>query len=92
MEITGIIGTRYDARKKLNKGIIETINERFGEKLFQTIIRENISLAEAPGYGQTIFAYAPKSYGAEDFLALAREIAAREQPKSAAPPRKLRKA
>ncbi len=79
LEITGIIGTRYDARRKLNKGIIETISERFGAKLFTTIIRENISLAEAPGYGQTIFRYAPKSYGAEDFLALAGEIVARNK-------------
>jgi chromosome partitioning protein len=84
IEITGIIGTRYDARKKLNKGIVETIGERFGDKLFKTIIRENISLAEAPGYGQTIFAYAPKSYGAEDYLALAREIAARKRRQPAA--------
>ncbi|HNY72723.1 MAG TPA: ParA family protein [Syntrophales bacterium] len=80
LEITGIIGTRYDARRKLNKGIVETIGERFGAKLFKTIIRENISLAEAPGYGQTIFSYAPKSYGAEDYLALAGEIIARKRP------------
>jgi chromosome partitioning protein len=92
LEITGIIGTRYDARKKLNKGIIEIISERFGDKLFHTIIRENISLAEAPGYGQTIFAYAPKSYGAEDFLALAEEIVAREEPPPPASGRKRRKA
>ncbi len=84
VEITGIIGTRYDARRKLNKGIVETIGERFGEKLFRTIIRENISLAEAPGYGQTIFRYAPKSYGAEDFLALAGEIAGRDRRPAAA--------
>ena len=77
LDITGIIGTRYDARKKLNKGIVEMITERFGKKLFKTLIRENISLAEAPGYGQTIFEYAPKSYGAQDFLALSREIARR---------------
>ncbi len=89
LEITGIIGTRYDARRKLNKGIIETISERFGAKLFKTIIRENISIAEAPGYGQTIFRYAPKSYGAEDFLALAGEIIAREKG-PAAPGRKGR--
>lgn len=92
LEITGIIGTRYDARRKLNKGIIETISERFGDKLFQTIIRENISLAEAPGYGQTIFAYAPRSYGAEDYRALAKEIAAREQPTPPAAAGKRRKA
>jgi len=59
---------------------VETIGERFGAKLFKTIIRENISLAEAPGYGQTIFSYAPKSYGAEDYLALAGEIIVRKRP------------
>jgi len=53
---------------------ILTISQRFGKKLFKTVIRENISLVEAPGYGQTIFEYAPKSYGAQDFLALAKEI------------------
>jgi len=74
LEITGIIATRFDARKKLNKGIVDTITERFGKKLFKTLIRENISLAEAPGYGQAIFEYAPKSYGAQDFQALAKEI------------------
>jgi len=91
VEITGIIGTRYDARRKLNKGIVETISERFGAKLFQTIIRENISLAEAPGYGQTIFHYAPKSYGAEDFLSLAGEIVARNREPAPAAPKRRRK-
>ena len=78
VDITGIIATRFDARKKLNKGIVDTITERFGKKLFKTIIRENISLAEAPGYGQTIFEYAPRSFGAEDFTALAQEIIMRK--------------
>ncbi|HOK06624.1 MAG TPA: ParA family protein [Syntrophales bacterium] len=76
LAVTGIIGTRYDARKRLNRGIVETITDRFGGLLFATLIRENVSLAEAPGYGQTIFEYAPRSYGAQDFRALAREIAA----------------
>lgn len=74
LAITGIIATRFDARKKLNKGIVDTITERFGKMRFKTVIRENISLAEAPGYGQTIFEYAPKSHGAEDFLAVSKEI------------------
>lgn len=74
LAVTGIIATRFDARKKLNKGIVDTISERFGKKRFRTVIRDNISLAEAPGYGQTIFEYAPKSHGAEDFIAIAREI------------------
>jgi len=39
--------------------------------LFQSRIRRNIRLAEAPSFGQSIFDYAAQSAGAEDYLALA---------------------
>ena len=42
--------------------------------LFQTRIRRNIRLAEAPSFGQSIFQYAPDSNGAEDYLHLAEEV------------------
>jgi len=75
LKITGIIAIRYDARKKLNKEVVEKIKEYFGtEKLFKTMIRDNISLAEAPGFGQTIFEYKPESYGAVDYKNLCKEI------------------
>lgn len=74
LEITGIIGTRFDIRKKLNNEVIEKIREYFHEKLFKTLIRENIALAEAPSFGQDIFEYNPKSHGAVDYMNLCREI------------------
>jgi len=79
LEITGIIGTRFDRRKRLNKEVVEKIKGYFGGKLFKTLIRDNIALAEAPSYGKTIFEYAPKSYGAEDYLELCREIIKRSK-------------
>jgi chromosome partitioning protein len=57
---------------------MDSIRERFGDKVFSTVIRENIVVAEAPSFGQTIFEYAPKSHGAEDFLNLCREIVKRK--------------
>ncbi len=74
LEVSGIIATRYDARKNLNREVVAKIQEYFGEKLFQTFIRENIALAEAPSHGQTIFEYRPGSYGAEDYLNLSSEV------------------
>ncbi len=74
LKISGIIPTRFDSRKKLNNAIMDSIRERFGDKVFSTVIRENIVVAEAPSFGQTIFEYAPKSHGAEDFLSLCEEI------------------
>jgi chromosome partitioning protein len=78
LKIAGIIATRFDSRKKLNNAIMDSIRERFGDKVFATAIRENIAVAEAPSFGQTIFEYAPKSHGAEDFLNLCREIVNRK--------------
>ncbi|HZZ29898.1 MAG TPA: hypothetical protein VFE46_18015 [Pirellulales bacterium] len=45
-----------------------------GRCLFQTRIRRNIRLAEAPSFGQSIFQYAPSSHGAEDYRLLADEL------------------
>ncbi len=79
LEISGIICTRYDRRKRLHKEVVEKINEHFGSKVFKTIIRENVNLAEAPGFGKNIFDYKPKSYGAEDYLNLSKEFIEREK-------------
>ena len=49
-------------------------------KFFQTKVRRNIRLAEAPSFGQSIFAYAPNSHGAEDYLSLAYEVLAGNGP------------
>ena len=43
-------------------------------RIFGTRIRRNIKLAECPSFGKSIFHYAPKCPGAEDYKALAREI------------------
>lgn len=74
LKIAGIIATRYDGRKKLNNEVVEKIKEHFGEKVYHTLIRDNISLAEAPSFGKNIFEYRPDSYGAIDYLNLCREI------------------
>jgi chromosome partitioning protein len=41
---------------------------------FDTVIRKNIRLAEAPSYGQSILRYAPDSNGAYDYRSLALEV------------------
>lgn len=74
IEISGIICTLYDKRKNLNREVVDHIKDYFGEKVFKTIIRDNVALAEAPSHHKTIFEYDPNSHGAKDYLALAREI------------------
>ncbi|MAT16145.1 MAG: chromosome partitioning protein ParA [Planctomyces sp.] len=47
--------------------------------VFNSRIRRNIKLAEAPSFGQSIFQYQPKSAGAMDYGALATEVIAMEK-------------
>jgi chromosome partitioning protein len=54
--------------------VAEFIKTYFERDMFTTRIRDNIALAEAPAQGLDIFRYSPKSNGAEDYLALTREI------------------
>lgn len=74
IEITGIICTLFDGRKNLNKEVVDHIQDYFGDKVFDTLIRDNVALAEAPSHHKTIFEYAPDSHGATDYDALAKEI------------------
>jgi chromosome partitioning protein len=77
LQIGGVIATMYDARKVLNRDVVETIRKYFGPQVFDTYIRDNVALAEAPAQRKDIFAYSPRSNGAEDYLSLAQEIRAR---------------
>jgi len=74
LEIGGVFITQYDKRKVLNRDVAETIKAHFKDEVFKTMIRDNIALAEAPANGLDIFRYSPKSYGAEDYLSLSKEI------------------
>jgi chromosome partitioning protein len=79
LKVGGIIITQYNQRKVLNRDIEAAIRSHFNSEVFNTMIRDNISIAEAPAQGLDIFRYNDKSYGAEDYLALCKEILKRKQ-------------
>lgn len=79
LTLCGVVVTLYDARKNLDRDVLESVRDAFGEKVFATQIRNNISLAEAPAFGQDIYAYKPDSVGAADYTALTNEIISRTE-------------
>ncbi len=74
LEIGGIFVTQFDRRKVLNRYVLETIESHFNEKVFDTRIRNNVALAEAPNVGLDIFRYQENSIGAFDYMKLTNEI------------------
>ena len=72
VRILGVLITMFDRRKILNKSVASEISQHY--PVFETVIRENVSLAEAPTAKSDILNYAPKSMGAKDYESLTNEI------------------
>ena len=75
LSILGLLITQVN-NTVLNKTIIDTLRDGYGEMVFQTVIRQNIAIAESSFQGLSIFEHADKSNGAEDYLSLAKEVLA----------------
>jgi len=74
IKITGAIACLYDYRRKIDRKVKEEIKVYFKNKMFKTAIRKNVALVESSTFGEHIFRYAPRSYGAKDYLSLAKEV------------------
>lgn len=74
IEIDGAFVTQYDKRQVLDRNMLESMQNIIGDKLFKTVIRQNVVLAETAMKGETIFEYAPLSNGATDYKNLTNEI------------------
>lgn len=74
IRISGVFVTRFDSRKNINKSVEEAVRAQYEDVVFKTHIRDHVSLSEAPGSGGSIFDYDSKGRGAQDYLALTREI------------------
>lgn len=85
LHVGGVVACMYDARRALSRETFDHIVQHFGERVYKTKIRSNVRLAEAPSHGKSIFAYAPDSHGAEDYMSLAREVGGVPDATSAVP-------
>jgi chromosome partitioning protein len=87
LQLAGVVLCLYESGTKLAAEVSSDVEQFFHEarkaarawsavRLFETRIRRNIRLAEAPSFGQSIFQYAATSPGAEDYRALGGEVLA----------------
>lgn len=72
-----LVVTRYQSRRRLAKDVVEKLLQHFPKQVLQTQVRESVSLAESPSFGQTIFDYKSASSGALDYEALAMDLSKR---------------
>jgi len=79
LKMLGVVITLFDKRTNISRDTHEQIRATFGDALFKTRISKNVRLEESPAYKETVFAFAPKSSGAEDYKKLAQEVLQRVQ-------------
>ena len=68
LEIEGILLTMFDSRLRLSKQVKEDVKKHFGSMVFQSIIPRNVSLGEAPSYGESIIEYNATSKGSKSYI------------------------
>ena len=85
LHLAGIVLCMYESGTRLAAEVSRDVDEFLslqtqgagvwaGARFFETRIRRNIRLAEAPSFGQSILQYSPNSNGADDYRHLAAEV------------------
>jgi chromosome partitioning protein len=84
LRVSGIVLCLYETGTRLAEDVAQDLTlflrqsdpeaPWFNAKIFQSRIRRNIKLAEAPSFGQSIFDYSSKCPGATDYGLLAEEV------------------
>ncbi len=77
LTVLGIVPTLFDRRTNLSKDVLKGIRDYFGDKVFNTVINNNVKLAEAPSAGKPITSYDGSASGARDYQSLTEEVIAR---------------
>lgn len=89
LKVSGIVLCLYETGTRLAADISDDLQQFFSQSdsqsawadatVFSTRVRRNIRLAEASGFGQSIFGYDPQCAGTADYRALVEEVLLQEK-------------
>jgi len=74
LDIDGVLLTMYDSRLNLSRQVADEARKFFDSRVYDTVINRYVRLSEAPRFGKPIIMYDILSTGAENYMALTREV------------------
>jgi chromosome partitioning protein len=77
LEIEGVLLTMFDGRLNLSRQVADEARRFFSGRVYSTVINRNVRLSEAPSFGKPIILYDILSTGAENYMALTKEVLSR---------------
>ncbi|MDR2187696.1 MAG: ParA family protein [Azonexus sp.] len=69
--------TRFDRRRKMSEDVRQKLRQCYGNEVLDTVISENVTIAESPFLKQDVFRHNAASAGARDYQSLLAELLAR---------------
>lgn len=66
--------TRFDRRRRMSDDVRNKLRERYGDEVLQTVISENVAVAESPSQNRDVFRHNAASSGANDYKKLLAEL------------------
>lgn len=69
--------TRFDRRRRMSDDVRRRLRERYGDEVLDTVISENVTVAESPSVNQDVFRRNASSRGAQDYQSLLAELVIR---------------
>lgn len=78
LKVSGILACRVDARTRHAREIVQQLRQHYGNVVYNTVIRENVRIAESPSFGMPVTVYDNSASGSADYRSLAEEIIAEE--------------
>ena len=79
LETIGILITMYNSRLNISQSIINDLRNHYGNLIFRTPVVRNVRLAEAPSYGTPILYLDKFSKGAQNYMAISKELIERTE-------------
>lgn len=74
LTLKGVIPMFHDQRLRISADVKKSVVKLLGRDIFLPSVRSSVKLAEAPGFGKTIFEYAPSSPVAHDWKAVIKAV------------------
>ncbi len=66
--------TRFDRRRRMSDDVRNKLRDRYGDEVLDTVISENVAVAESPSLNRDVFRHNANSAGAHDYQALLAEL------------------
>jgi len=78
LKLQGVILTMFQ-RTNLSKQVMDDVRNHLGDKVYDTVIPRNVTVSEAPSFGQPVIHYDTSSLGALAYLNLTKELLKRDR-------------